>query len=161
MKNINNKGFTLIELLVVVLLLTVITVISSDMVISMTSTSTKIQNKILLEQDYSFLDAKLTKLIKDADSVTYNSVTNELSIIYLTKTYVLKYDDLQKNILLDGLLLTDSEIGMSSPFSVSISGINPQVVTISFGLSKDFANPKLKTQSTFEKIITLNKTYQQ
>jgi len=155
----NNKGFTLVELLVVILLLTVISVISSDMIISLTATSTKVQNKISLEEEYTFLNAKLTKLIQDADSVTYSG--GVLSIMYTNKTYKLSFNDTTNSLLLDGIQLTESEIGVTSPLVITVSGTNPQVVYIAFGISKDSANTRLKTETKFEKRITLNKTYKQ
>ncbi len=158
---LNNKGFTLVELLVVVLLITVVSVISSDMIISLTSTSTKIQNKISLEEEYSFLNVKLTKLIQDSDSVSYNSVSKKLSIVYPTKTFTLSFIESSSMLVLDNIQLTDSEIGKSAPFVLTVTGTNPQVVYISFGISKDFNNSRLKTEVKFEKRITLNKTYQQ
>ena len=80
----HNKGFTLVELLIVILLLTVIAVISSDMVINLTSTSTKIQNKLNLEEDYTFLNSKLTKIIQDADDISYS--LGKLTIVSGTTT---------------------------------------------------------------------------
>jgi hypothetical protein len=64
-------------------------------------------------------------------------------------------------LVLDNIQLTDSEIGKSAPFVLTVTGTNPQVVYISFGISKDFNNSRLKTEVKFEKRITLNKTYQQ
>lgn len=162
---ISNKGFTLIELLVVVLLITVISIISSDMIISLTSTSAKVQNKIELEEEYSFLNAKLTKLIQDADYVTYNSATKVLSLKYSTKTDLLKYDEANAQLSVDdsihNLPLSSAEIGKTSPFKIEVTGTNPQVVYITFGISKDSNNARLKTDIKFEKRITLNKTYQE
>lgn len=155
----SKRGFTLVELLVVILLLTVISIISSDMIISLTATSTKVQNKISLEEEYTFLNAKLTKLIQDADSVSFTG--GVLNIIYTNKTYQLAYNDVNKSLSLDRIQLTDSEIGVSSPLNITVTGTNPQVVYITFGISKDFSNARLKTETKFEKRITLNKTYKQ
>jgi len=157
----SSKGFTLIELLIVVLLITVISIISSDMIISLTSTSAKVQNKLALEQEYTFLNAKLTKLIQDANSVSYNSATSTLQIVYPTKTYFLAYDSVNSLLKLENLQLSDSEIGKTSSFTVTVSGTNPQVVFLSFGISKDSGNSRLKSEIKFEKRITLNKTYQE
>jgi len=175
MKNLlkNNQGFTLVELLIVVLLITVISIISSDMIISLTSTSAKIQNKISLEEEYSFLNAKLTKLIQDADSVVADTESGNprLVIKYPLITYYLVYK--QNNLFLrdtlsvsEELQISEAEIGKFETGSLpnikmEVTGTNPSVVYISFRISKDFNNPRLKTEIKFEKRITLNKTYQE
>lgn len=154
----SNKGFTLVELLVVVLILSVVVIISSDMIISLFSASAKIQNKIEVESDFTFLNVKLDKLIKDADSVTIDQTKTELNILYPTTTYTLSYDNTKNALYLNGERLNNADLGLGD-FEMSIIGTSPQQVRLIFNLSKDIGNVRLKAFQKFEKIITLTKTY--
>lgn len=168
MRKINNKGFTLVELLVVILLISVVAIISSDMVISLTATSTKIQNKLSLEEDYSFLNLKLTKLIQDADFITFNNSTNTLIINHSDNSYHLSHENNSLKMGVGGVSSTTPPLITSEVIlepGVSFFRIerteNPQVVYLNFKISRDSTNERLKTETIFEKRITVNKTYQE
>jgi prepilin-type N-terminal cleavage/methylation domain-containing protein len=168
-KKLNNKGFTLVELLVVVLILSVVVIISSDMIISLFSASAKIQNKIEVEEDFTFLNVKLDKLIKEADYVTLDSSGTVLTILYPTNSYTLTYNSLEKGLFLNGERLNNTDLGFSytdavndnksAAFEMLILGSSPQQVRFKFSLGKDVGNVRLKAYQKFEKIITLTKTY--
>jgi len=169
----NNSGFTLVELLIVILLLTVIAVISSDMVINLTGTSTKIQNKLNIEEDYSFLEGKLSKIIQDADSVSWDTVNKKLIINSGLNMYELKIDTLANSTVTKLFMrssasqnftqLSNSDITtpVLGSFVTVLSIDNPQTVQFNFDLNKDLDNVRLKQTTNFKKIITVNKTYKQ
>lgn len=164
-----NKGFTLVELLVVVLILSIVVVISSDMIISLFSASAKIQNKIDVEGDFTFLNVKLDKLIKDADSVSLDSTGKVLTIFYPATTYTLTYNNTDFGLYLNGEKLNNTDLGFNyndpanvnqnASFEMLILGTSPQQVRLKFSLGKDIGNVRLKAYQKFEKIITLTKTY--
>ena len=165
----SNKGFTLVELLVVVLILSVVVIISSDMIISLFSASAKIQNKIEVEGDFTFLNVKLDKLIKDADSVSLDTSGKVLTIFYPTTTYTLSFNDTDFGLYLNGERLNNTDLGFNytdlanvnqnASFEMLILGTSPQQVRLKFSLGKDIGNIRLKAYQKFEKIITLTKTY--
>lgn len=158
MKN-NNKGFTLVELLITVGLITIITIVSSDFLLNLVSSSVRIQNKATLEQNYSFITSKIVKLIQEADSVAITS-SSEINITLDGVTQSVK--------LIGGTLVvnsTDFPLSYSGNLNISsdeafafISSSNPQQIKIKLKFNLD-SETKLGADQDFERIVTVRKSY--
>lgn len=124
------------------------------MVITLTSTSAKIQNKIFVEEDFTFFSTKITKIIQDANRV---SLSGQFLKIYQSDGTILTLAPQNGLLTLNGESLFNSSI---SGYKVSVSdSSNPQQVTIEFTIGRDIGNPRMESSTYFKKIITVNKTY--
>jgi len=153
----NNKGFTLIELLVSVVVVGVIMIVSSDFLINLLSASTAIQSKVTLEQNYSFVTTKLTKLIQEADSATLVN-SNNLILSVNKITYNIKLTN--SEILINNTPITNIgsvQITSDRAFQI-INQSNPVQIKIKLDLKNNMGTKAEATQN-FERIVTLRKSY--
>ena len=162
----NSKGFTLVELLVVVVILTIITALSSEFLINMLGIAVKTNNKTSGEEDYTFLDLKLSKIIQDSVSIgcgssscigsNYLTFTRGAEIFQLsiaTPTIFFKkgsdcdycYQALNNNNI--------------SNFRVEVNNTErPFNIDLSFDIVRDSGNARLNATTTFDKKFILLKT---
>lgn len=158
----NSKGFTLVELLVVVVILTIITALSSEFIITMLGVAVKTNNKTSVEEDYTFMDLKLTKIIQDSSTFTCNLNCVNPSVLTFTRgsdTFTFSrgasnlffkrgaesYEALSNNDLTD---IVFSANNTTKPYNLNIS----------FSILRDSENSRLKATTTFNKKFILMKT---
>lgn len=77
------------------------------MVITLTSTSAKIQNKIFVEEDFTFFSTKITKIIQDANRV---SLSGQFLKIYQSDGTILTLAPQNGLLTLNGESLFNSSI---------------------------------------------------
>lgn len=172
-----NSGFTLVELLISLAVIAVIAVVSSQILISLVSTSVNVQRKNDIEQSYTIILQKLTKIIQDGNNASSASNSaNPNAPLQINTTFDITCFRLLNNELQMGAnqITPCSSLGSNAyrnlTFSntVIVSAINP--TTPPFFISS--SNPvqvriRLKftdpLDSTFsqevDRTVTLRKTY--
>lgn len=159
----NNKGFTLVELLVTIGLVAVITIFYADFLINLVNASVKIQNKSLVEQNYTFVTTKLTKMIQEADSVEILSpskikifLNSQIITIELVSNSLVFNENNTNYPLVSSQSLTITSNNDAFSF---VSTANPQQVRVKLNFIVDPNNEKLRASQEFDRTITVRKSY--
>jgi prepilin-type N-terminal cleavage/methylation domain-containing protein len=170
----NSKAFTLVELLISLGILAVISIISSQILVTLVSTSVNIQKKNEIELQYSFISQKMIKIIGDGTLASVSSGGNILEISQgSTKTCfgvdngVIEMQLIQSTAncpvssnssyvpLNNKAKIEITTQGNQAPFLI-VSNSNPIQVRILFKVEDALDS---NTFQLFERIVTLRKTY--
>jgi prepilin-type N-terminal cleavage/methylation domain-containing protein len=155
---VNSKGYTLVEILIVMSIISVIVVLSSEIVINMTAVAVKTSNKISVEQDYSFMDLKFSRIFQDSSSIKLSG-GNQVIANYEGTDYYFSFDSDKINFK-KGADVTFEPLNNNpiSEFSVSVGTSRPNSIKISFKISRDKDITKYKAESFYERTFILQKT---
>ncbi len=153
----NNSGFTLVELLVTLGLLTIITIVSSDFLLNLVSASVRVQNKATLEQNYSYISAKLVKIIEESEDVSLVNSSKIIAVLEgVTYTVELKNGQITIN---DILISSTDNLSISSTEAFKlVRSSNPKQLRIFLNFAVDSGSNIGATQ-TLERIVTVRKSY--
>lgn len=157
----NNKGFTLVELLVTIGIVAVISIISSEFLLNLLSTSVNVQNKNEVEQAYTFVGTKLVKMIEEAEEVVIDN-SNQLKITLNGNVYLVFVDTTNQKILIyNDPLVSNSNVKVSSisdtiPVFSYQNDINPTQIKINlkFEVPSDYGS-----RQDLVRIATVRKSY--
>ena len=158
----NSTGFTLVELLVVVVILTIITALSSEFIINMLGVAVKTNNKTSVEEDYTFMDLKLSKIIQDSSSFTCSTSCSNPTLLTFTRgseTY--KLSIASPNLFFSRGTEAYEALSNNNLFDISVTAVNsirPYNLTLTFNILRDPENARLKASSRFDKKFILMKT---
>lgn len=172
-----NSGFTLIELLISLAVIAVIAIVSSQILISLVSTSVNVQRKNDIEQSYTIILQKLTKIIQDGnnassasssanlnaplqvnsvfDIICFRLLNNELQMgtNQLTPCSSLESNS-YRNLTFSNTVIVSSINSTTPPFFISSS--NPVQVRIRLKFT-DPLDPEFSQE--VDRTVTLRKTY--
>jgi len=157
----NNKGFTLIELLITIGIVAVVSIISSDFLINLLSTSVVVQNKNEVEQSYTYVSTKLIKMIEEADEVVLIN-SNTMKITLNGVVYSVFLDTINKQILILNKPLVSNLNVKISPISDTLpvfsyqNELNP--IQIKINLKFEVLDD-LGSIQELNRIITVRKSY--
>jgi len=173
-----SKGFTLVELLISLGILSVISIISSQILVTLVSSSVDIQKKNEIELQYSFISQKLVKIISDGTNAVVSDNGNVLNIsqgsnrtcFAIDTSGILKMQIININTpscpvanhpsytnkdLIDSNDIKIVKIPNKNYFTL-VNNSNPQQIEISFKIEGTSSNPK---SQDLERTITLRKTF--
>lgn len=168
----NTKGFTLVELLVSLGVIAVITITTTQILVSLINSSIEVEKRNLIELNYSFVSQKLVKIIEDGTQASVNSTGDVLTVnqgstttcfainsnsikIQNSKSSCPDSSDTSYQDLVDSTKIKVIKDGTNNFFSL-VSSSNPIQVRIIFKVEDASDSTKFQT---LERIITLRKTF--